>query len=114
MELDCTAISVTHLCQSSLAFVKQQALQKRIQLQVKLPSSLPDLLVDERRIRQVLINLLNNAVKFTPDGGGVTLEAAQGSLEYYRACSARVSTPCRQRYRNWYLAREQSTPVSAL
>ncbi|MBD2204112.1 GAF domain-containing protein [Calothrix sp. FACHB-1219] len=74
IELDCTSVSVASLCQSSLAFIKQQALQKRIQLEIKLQPKLPELLVDERRIRQVLINLLNNAVKFTPTGGQITLE----------------------------------------
>ncbi|MDZ7962160.1 MAG: GAF domain-containing protein [Aulosira sp. DedQUE10] len=77
IKLDCTSISVAHLCQSSLAFIKQQALQKRIQLDIKLQHNLPDLLVDERRIRQVLINLLNNAVKFTPAGGRITLEVKE-------------------------------------
>ncbi|BAY63759.1 multi-sensor hybrid histidine kinase [Calothrix brevissima NIES-22] len=74
IELDCTSVSVASLCQSSLAFIKQQALQKRIHLEIKLQPKLPELLVDERRIRQVLINLLNNAVKFTPTGGQITLE----------------------------------------
>ena len=76
MELDCTPVSINHLCQSSLPFIKQQALQKRIQLEIKVPLNLPDLLIDERRMRQVLINLLNNAVKFTPNGGRITLEVS--------------------------------------
>ncbi len=75
--LDCTSVPAAHLCQSSLEFIRQQALQSRIQLDVKLQPNLPDLIVDERRIRQVLINLLSNAVKFTPEGGSITLEVTQ-------------------------------------
>ncbi len=74
LELEYVPISVSVLCHSSLAFIKHQALKKSIQLELKLPSRLPDLLVDERRVRQVLINLLNNAVKFTPESGHITLE----------------------------------------
>ena len=74
IELDCTPTAIAPLCQSSLAFVKQQAMKKRIQLETKVPANLPELSLDERRIRQVLINLLNNAVKFTPEGGCISLE----------------------------------------
>ncbi|MCW6052149.1 PAS domain S-box protein [Lyngbya sp. CCAP 1446/10] len=77
MELDFTPVSINRLCQSSLAFIKQQAMQKRLQLEIKIPLNLPDFLIDERRIRQVLINLLNNAVKFTPEGGRITLEVTR-------------------------------------
>ncbi|MBW4520633.1 MAG: response regulator [Scytolyngbya sp. HA4215-MV1] len=73
VQLDYAPISISHLCQESLGFIKQQAFNKQIQLNVYVPPHLPHLLVDERRIRQVLINLLSNAVKFTPKGGEVSL-----------------------------------------
>ena len=75
--LDYTSVSVDQLCQSSLAFIKHQAIKKQIRLEVRLPANLPNIMVDERRIRQVLINLLNNAVKFTLKGGQITLEVTQ-------------------------------------
>ncbi|NUN66008.1 PAS domain S-box protein [Pseudanabaena biceps] len=74
IELELIPTDLASLCKSSLAFIKQQALKKRIQLEIKIPKNLPEQILDERRIRQVLINLLNNAMKFTPEGGRITLE----------------------------------------
>jgi len=74
IKLDYKSTSISLLCETSLPFVSQQALQKRIQINCILDDELPELLIDERRILQVLINLLNNAVKFTPEGGNITLE----------------------------------------
>jgi signal transduction histidine kinase len=73
VELECAPTNICDLCHSSLAFVKQQAIQKQIRLQIHLPARVPNLSIDERRLRQVLINLLNNAVKFTPVGGQIAL-----------------------------------------
>jgi signal transduction histidine kinase/ActR/RegA family two-component response regulator len=94
IELDYAPTTIAPLCQSSLAFIKQQALKKRIQLEIKLQPHLPDLFVDERRIRQVLINLLNNALKFTPEGGKITLEVSQtaaGSEELAKSKFLRIA-----------------------
>ncbi|WP_017300815.1 PAS domain S-box protein [Nodosilinea nodulosa] len=75
LTLNLTSTAIVPLCQSSLAFVQQQAYKKRIQLMGELPSHLPNVMLDERRVRQILINLLTNAVKFTPEGGCVSLTA---------------------------------------
>jgi PAS domain S-box-containing protein len=83
MDLELATVSVATLTNSTLAFVKQLAYQKQIQLTTTFPNNLGNIDVDERRMRQVLINLLNNAVKFTPAGGRVTLDV---QLEQAKCC----------------------------
>jgi PAS domain S-box-containing protein len=82
VELDLTTVSIKNLCKSSLAFVKQQAFDRNIQLLATLDPRLESINVDERRMRQVLINLLANGVKFTPTGGVVTLEVQLETTQF--------------------------------
>jgi len=64
--LNFTQANIQSLCENSLTFVRQTAAQKQIELKTYINTSCSALNVDELRIRQILINLLNNAVKFTP------------------------------------------------
>lgn len=74
MELQLRSVSVEEICQSSINFVKQQARTKQIQLSYEIDDNIGEIEADERRLLQVLVNLLVNAVKFTPDRGRVKLE----------------------------------------
>ncbi|HKJ40270.1 MAG TPA: PAS domain S-box protein [Anaerolineales bacterium] len=67
-------IDVNALCRSSLAFVKEQALLKSISLNFDKDEIVSNIHADLRRMKQVLVNLLINAVKFTPKHGQVTLQ----------------------------------------
>lgn len=49
--------------------------QQNIQFQEKIPDTLPDVLGDLDRVTQIIVNLLNNAIKYTPTGGKILLMA---------------------------------------
>jgi PAS domain S-box-containing protein len=55
--------------------VPNGAAQKNIVYSINVPDDLPRLWADKRAVKQILLNILTNAIKFTPDGGKVTLSA---------------------------------------
>ncbi|MEH2166000.1 MAG: ATP-binding protein [Nostoc sp.] len=83
IELQLAATSIQGLSDSSLSFVKHLAFQKNIRLRVEVPEELEPIQVDEPRIRQVFINLLTNAIKFTKEGGEVWIEVQPSSTNEY-------------------------------
>ncbi|QMS92011.1 GAF domain-containing protein [Nostoc edaphicum CCNP1411] len=83
IELQLAATSIQGICDFSLSFVKHLAFQKNIRLRAQIPEELEPIQVDERRIRQVFINLLTNAIKFTKEGGEVWIEVQPTSTNEY-------------------------------
>lgn len=75
VKLDIVPISVSQVCQNTLALVSEQAAQRNIEIQTSIQPDLAPLMADELRVRQMLLNLLSNAIKFTSAGGAIGLEA---------------------------------------
>ncbi len=51
--------------------------QRRLRLRFDVPEGLPPVRADRTRIEQVILNLVHNAIKFTPAGGAITVRASQ-------------------------------------
>jgi signal transduction histidine kinase/CheY-like chemotaxis protein len=75
MELDRDAVSLADLLQHGVAMVRERAGRGGIALHVDVAPDVGTAYADELKLKQVILNLLTNAVKFTPHGGSVTLTA---------------------------------------
>ncbi|HWR73013.1 MAG TPA: ATP-binding protein, partial [Nitrospirota bacterium] len=75
MELELSEVRIRELLEGSLVMVKEKALKQHIRLSTDLDGVPEAMLVDERKMKQVVYNLLSNSVKFTPAGGEVRIGA---------------------------------------
>jgi len=70
-ELDFTAVDVAEVVETCVASLQPLAKRTRIVLRTSLAQDLPLVVADPRRLKQTLLNLLTNAIKFTTEGGQV-------------------------------------------
>ena len=86
LELSCGPVDVAALAEFSLQLIADAAQAKQIIVKSDIDPVLTQIIGDERRLRQILVNLLANAVKFTPAGGSVGVcvrgDAAGGRAEF--------------------------------
>jgi two-component system sensor histidine kinase/response regulator len=75
LQLDHSALSAGELVVSAVAQVAPLAASKQLTLARQISADLPPLSGDEGKLRRTLVNLLGNAIKFTPTGGTVTVDA---------------------------------------
>jgi two-component system phosphate regulon sensor histidine kinase PhoR len=68
-------VAVEEVVESVLAIMRPRAETRGVTLTSALPTDVPDVIADHDRLEQVLINLVDNAVKYTDAGGRVTVSA---------------------------------------
>lgn len=76
LELEFCSVTVSDLIEPCVVLAQIKAVQKQLVLDVDCPSDVPPLRGDPARLQEVLQNLLDNAVQYTPSGGRVTVRAA--------------------------------------
>ena len=76
LELTFTDVALNDLTQQCVAIMQPQANRERIIIRTSLPQSLPQVIADARSVRQIVLNLLSNSIKFTAAGGQVIVSTA--------------------------------------
>jgi len=77
VELEIAPFSLRETLERGVLMIRERAAENAVGVTLEVDPDAELVEADERRIRQVIFNLLSNAVKFTPEGGSVSVSAAQ-------------------------------------
>jgi signal transduction histidine kinase len=81
MELEPAALSLPDMLEQALALVRERAARQRLAVTLDVDAAVGIVWADETKLKQVVVNLLTNAVKFTPEGGRVDVAARSRDAE---------------------------------
>lgn len=76
MELSFERVNLNEITQQSVAIMQPQAARARVVVRSALSMTVPDIIADTRSVRQIVLNLLSNSIKFTGAGGQVIVSTA--------------------------------------
>jgi PAS domain S-box-containing protein len=81
LELELSRVNIKGLLENSLIMIKEKAMKHGIKLDSHISQGIMglEILADERKVKQIMFNILSNAAKFTPDNGSITLAARLGT-----------------------------------
>ena len=75
MELDMANFHLPSAIDNALTLVRERAMRHGIELASDVDADLGEFVADERKFKQIMLNLLSNSVKFTPEGGRIEVRA---------------------------------------
>lgn len=82
MVLDKTLIHFQSFFADFFLLLEAEAESRNMELEIKIPADLAPCYADAKRLKQIVLNLVNNAFRYTPDGGKVILEARQEEKDF--------------------------------
>ena len=87
MTLHYEPVSLPEICEEAIRLMRGKAQDSGLTLTLQAPD-LPDIAADYRGLKQVILNLISNAVKFTPEGGEITVSLARLGADRVRIAVA--------------------------
>ena len=86
MELELSDFDLKLLLKKSFTFIAEKAMKHGIVLSDDIKDDVEIVNADERKVKQVVYNILSNAIKFTPDGGKIGINAEKINANEIRIC----------------------------